>query len=322
VFLLAPVLLGAVAAPGAQDDRLERFRNLAATRLALVGTDDGERTREALREIYALLDEEIVDSLQSGSVFTSLPFLQERLDGFADAWGGASFKLRRLGRLTVGAFQLVDSSPGNSVRVYGEALYPLTGGPTPALIVAWEGWPTNAGVRPLRLELLRPRGDDVTVTWDTAPLYPEGLVARDWRIRGNELRIRYELHYPGWTPGCEGQTEQEDVYRLAPDGVAPTRVARRQYNGWHQALRHSVSGLFAALASGDRASLATFVPDAELRRRLPATLAPEPACDAPDPAVDPDAVSVAAVESERRPWTLTWRRAGRRWQLVSATPVL
>jgi len=338
VFLLAPVLLGAVAAP-AQDDRLERFRTLAATRLALVGTDDGERSREALREIYALLDEEIVESLQSGSVFTSLPFLQERLDGFADAWGGASFKLRRLGPLTVGAFQLVDSSPGNSVRVYGEAggearllhafvrdgrpvLYPLAGGPAPLMVVAWEGWPTNAGVRPLRLEMLRMRGDDVTVIWDTAPLYPEGLVARDWRLRGNELRIRYELHYPGWTPGCEGQTEQEDVYRLPTDGTAPARVGRRQYNAWHQALHHSVSGLFAALASGDRASLTAFVPDAELRRRLPATLAAEPACDAPDPAADPDAVSVAAVESERRPWSLTWRRAGRRWQLVSATPVL
>src|SRR5947208_2632589 len=99
-------------------------------------------------------------------------------------------------------------------------------------------------------------------------------------------------------------------------------AARRQYNAWHQALHHSVSGLFAALASGDRASLTAFVPDAELRRRLPATLAAEPACDAPDPAADPDAVSVAAVESERRPWSLTWRRAGRRWQLVSATPVL
>jgi len=339
VFFLAPVLLGAAAAPGAQDDRLERFRTLAATRLAVVGTDDGERSREALREVYALLDEEIVESLQSGSVFTSLPFLQERLDGFADAWGGASFKLRRLGPLTVGAFQLVDSSPGNSVRVYGEAggearlqhafvrdgrpaLIPLGGGPNPALMIAWEGWPTNAGVRPLRVEMLRVRGDDVTVTWDTAPLYPEGLVARDWRVRGSELRIRYELHYPGWTPGCEGQTEQEDVYRLPPDGTAPTRVARRQYNAWHQALRHSVSGLFTALASGDRASLAAFVPDAELRRRLPATLAPEAACDAPDVAADPNAVSVAAVESERRPWTLTWRRAGRRWQLVSATPVL
>ena len=72
MFLLAPVLLGAVAAPGAQDARLERFRNLAATRLALVGTDDGERTREALREIYALLDEEIVDSLQSGPATVTL----------------------------------------------------------------------------------------------------------------------------------------------------------------------------------------------------------------------------------------------------------
>src|SRR6266566_2567546 len=159
--------------------------------------------------------------------------------------------------------------------------------------------------------MLRMRGDDVTVIWDTAPLYPEGLVARDWRLRGNELRIRYELHYPGWTPGCEGQTEQEDVYRLPTDGTVPARVARRQYNAWHQALHHSVSGLFAALASGDRASLTAFVPDAELRRRLPATLAAEPA-----------AVSVAAVESGRRPWSLTWCRGGRRWQLVAATPVL
>jgi len=338
--LLAPVLLGALSASAAQNDRLERFRTLAATRLTLVGTDDDERAEEALREIYAILDEEIVESLQSGSVFTSLPFLQERLDGFADAWGGASFRLRRFGRLTVGAFQLVESSPGNSVRVYGEArgeaqlqhtfvrdgrpaLYPLAAaGPTPALIVAWEGWPANAGMRLLRLELLRPRADDVRVTWDTAPLYPEGLFARDWGIRGSEVRIRYELRYPGWTPGCESQTEQEDVYRLAPDGATFTRVARRQYNGWHQVLHRSVSGLFAALAAGDRASLAALVPDAELRRRLPATLAPEPACDAPDAAADPGAVSVAAVEPERRPWALTWRRAGSRWQLVSAMPVL
>ena len=339
-FLLAPVLLSALSVSAAQHDRLERFRTLAAARLTLVGTDDGERAQEALREIYAILDEEIVESLQSGSVFTSLPFLQDRLDGFADAWGGASFRLRRFGRMTVGTFQLVEGGPGNSVRVYAEAhgeaqlqhafvrdgqpaLYPLgAGGLTPALIVAWEGWPANAGVRLLRLELLRPRADDVTVVWDTAPLYPEGLFARDWGIRGNELRIRYELRYPGWSPGCESQTEQEDLYRLAPDGATLTRVARRQYNAWHQALHRSVSGLFAALAAGDRASLATLVPDAGLRRRLPATLAAEPVCDAPDAAADPGAVSVAAVESERRPWALTWRRAGTRWHLVSATPVL
>ena len=224
-FLLAPVLLGAVSALGAQNDRLERFHTLAATRLSLAGTDGGERAQEALREIYAILDEEIVESLQSGSVFTSLEFLQDRLDGFADVWGGAAFRLHRLGRLTIGAFQLLESSPGNSVRVYGgtrgeaqlqhvfvrdgrPSLYPLaTAATAPALIVAWEGWPANAGVRPLRLELLRPRGDDVTVAWDTASLYPDGLFARDWRLRGNELRIRYELRYPGWTPGCERQTE-------------------------------------------------------------------------------------------------------------------
>jgi len=41
--LLAPVLLGALSASAAQNDRLERFRTLAATRLTLVGTDDDER---------------------------------------------------------------------------------------------------------------------------------------------------------------------------------------------------------------------------------------------------------------------------------------
>src|SRR5262249_58789156 len=121
VVFRAPVLLGAGVAPGLENDRLERFRTLAASRLALVGTEEGDRTQEALREIYAILDEEIVESLQSGSVFTSLEFLQDRLDGFADAWGGASFRLRRLGRLTVGAFHLVESGAGNSVRIFVHA---------------------------------------------------------------------------------------------------------------------------------------------------------------------------------------------------------
>src|SRR5256884_4713505 len=46
------------------------------------------------------------------------------------------------------------------VRDGRPVLYPLAGGPAPLMVVAWEGWPTNAGVRPLRLEMLRMRGDD------------------------------------------------------------------------------------------------------------------------------------------------------------------
>jgi len=340
LLLGAPMLWSAASARGVGDDRLERFRTLAATRLGIGGADDGDRVEDALREIYAILDEEIVESLQSGSVFTSLEFLQDRLDGFAEAWGGASFRLRRLGRFTVGTFQLVESGPGNSVRVYGEArgeaqllhalmrdgrptLYPLNAaGGHAAMLVGWDGWPVGAGARPLRLELLRSQGDDVNVTWTTATVYPDGLFARTWRLRGSEVLVRYELRYPGWTPGCEQQTEQEDVYRVVADGTTLMRVGRRQYNAWHQALRRSVSEFFAALARGDRASLTALVPDADLRRRLPATLVAEPACDAPDSATNPVAVSVAAAADERKPWTLTWRRAGGRWQLVSATPVL
>ena len=33
--------------------------------------------------------------------------------------------------------------------------------------------------------------------------------------------IRYELRYPGWKPGCDVQSEQEDTYRVSPATAAP-----------------------------------------------------------------------------------------------------
>jgi hypothetical protein len=108
-----------VAAGRAAPDRLDRFRELARTRLGLAELVDPENPTEAYRDIYALLDEEIVESLSSGGVFASLEFLQDRLDGFGEAWGGAHIRLARVGRLLVGAFRLTDGPAGNSVRVYG-----------------------------------------------------------------------------------------------------------------------------------------------------------------------------------------------------------
>jgi hypothetical protein len=321
---------------GSASDRLERFRELAASRLALGDLAEPDNPAEAYRDIYALLDDEIVDSLASGGVFASPEFLQDRLDAFGEAWGGAQIRVTRLGRLFVGAFRLTEAGGGNSVRVYGPlrdeaallaTLYregrpsvtPLAGAGEPQFLATWEGAPSGRGTRPLRVDLVRAHADGVRVIWSTATLFPDGLHARAWAVRPGEIRLRYELHYPGWTPGCDGQTEQEDVYRLAPAQSTLTRVSRQQHNAWHRDLHAAVARLFVALAEGDEPSLAAVVPDAALRARLPA-LGPEPACDAADGVRE--TVSIAATSADRRPWSLTFRRAGVRWRLTAASPVM
>jgi hypothetical protein len=337
--LLAHAVLAVTTAEAAGPaDRLDRFRTLASSRLSLVEAQDPERAAETYREIYGLVDEEIVESLASGSVFATPAFLQDRLDGFAEAWGGAFLRLTRVGRFTVGAFALGDGPTGSSVRIYGATgnepqllatfqregratVYELPkAGDRAAFFVIWEGVPTGRGTRTLRMDLVHELGDAAAVVWSTANLFPEGLTARDWRIRGGEVRIRYELHYPGWTPGCEPQTEQEDILKVSPDGKGVARIGRRQHHAWHLALHRTVEGLLAALAEGNRAALATLVPDNQLLKTLPPRLQREAACDAPD-APEPVAVSVAAT-GEGGPWTLTFRRTGGQWRLTSATPVL
>ncbi len=332
------ILVGVGAAVAAErGDRLDRFRELAASRLALAQTLDAEAPADANREIYAVLDDEIVESLASGGLFASLAFLQDRLDSFAEVWGGASLRLTRAGGLLVGAFVLDDRSGGNSVRVYGRltgdgpalltAFY-REGRPSVALlpavregafVVAWEGFPSGWGTRPLRVELLRRVGDGVRVAWSTAELFTEGLRARSWSVRGGDVRIRYELRYAGWAPGCAGQTEQEDVYRVTPVAVV-TRVARQEHDAWHRDLHATVDRLMTALGARDEATLATLVPDRALRTQLPAALRPEPSCDAREGAAG-ESVSVAA-SADGQPWTLMFRRQGPRWRLTGATRVL
>jgi hypothetical protein len=331
-----PSLLPSAAAAAEAADRLERFRDLAGHRLAPRQLDTSARSTDEERELHALLDEEVVQNLASGGLFASVGFLQDRLDGFAEAWGGASFRVVRVGALAVVASSLGEGV--NSVRVYGRlggepallraiqrdgrpVLHPLPEGPqsVPQALVAWEGAASGRGTRQLRLEVLRQLGDDVRIVWSTADLFPDGLVARHYRVRGTEVTIRYELHYPGWIPGCEGQTEQEDVYRFVAQRGALVRAGRRQINEWHAALHQSVERLLSALAAGDRGALAQLVPDARLRSTLPARLEREPACDARE-AGGP--VSVAAVAGAQRPWTLTFAPAGTRWRLAAAGPML
>jgi hypothetical protein len=319
-------------------DRLDRFRELAATRLGLAqtGAVDGLDT---YRETYGLLDEEVVENLASGGVFASPAFLQDRLDAFAEVWGGAALRVLRVGPLVVGVFQLGDTPGGNAVHVYG-----LLGGepalltilsrdarPTvyraapardgsPQFIVAWEGAPSGRGTYALRLDLARQRGDAVRIVWTTADLFPDDLFARSYSVRDGVIAVRYELRYPGWTPGCEGQTEAEDVLRFSPTADGFTRVSRREHNAWHRDLHASVARVFEAIRTGDRATLAALVLDRDLVGRLPARLRREPACDATDGA-NPERVSIAATGG-REPWQLTFRRTGARWRLSAAGPVI
>jgi hypothetical protein len=329
------LLVAGGAAAGSRGDRLDQFRELAASRLGRAQLGDSDGPAEAYPDIYAVLDDEIVESLASGGPFASLPFIQDRLDTFAEAWGGATLRLSRAGSLFVGAFTLDERSAANSVRVYGRlrtepallsALYG-PGRPTvhllpsaadgAAVLVAWEGTASRWGTRPLLIELLRRDGDRMRVAWSTTDVFADDLLARSWAVRGGEVRIRYELRYPGWAPGCEGQTEQEDVYRVTTNVV--TRLARRQVDGWHRELHAAVERLTAALAAGDERTVAALVPDRGLRARLPAALRSEPTCDARESG---GAVSVAAVADGRQPWALTFRRLTAGWRLTDASRVL
>jgi hypothetical protein len=339
-FVLAGLTgLGGAAVGGAGvPDRLDRFRELALGRQARVQTG-GEPTADAYREMYALLDEEIVESLASGGPFASPGFLQERLDAFGDVWGGAMLGVVGVDRLVVGAFRLADAPGVSTVRVYGRlrgeaallatihregqpVVYPAAPAPdgAPQFVTAWEGAPSGRGTRTLRLELARQTGDSVRVVWSTAEAFPQGLVARSYAVRPREVRVRYELHYPGWTPGCDAQTEAEDVYRLARDTGVFALATRTYLQPWHQELHATVWRLFEALGAGDQATLAALVPDARVRRRLPAALHAEPACDAPEDGPTPRTVSVPASEA-RTPWELVFRQTADGWRLSRATEV-
>jgi hypothetical protein len=333
--LLAVALLAPVSTAPAMGispaDRLDRFRELAGRIDPGVGGPLGE--------VYALLDGEVVESLAGGGVFASPAFVRERLEAFAEAWGGLSISLLALERSTVAAFSFTELPHGSTVRVYGrtpggavlraalaEDGWPIVQSLPPGgagarqFLVTWEGTPASDGTRPLLFEVVREDAAGVRVTWNSSTLFPEGLTARWYVVRGREMTVRHAAHYPGWTPGCEGQTEYEDVYRMPAAASTFVRASRRQLNGWHREVHAVAERLFAALARGDRASVGALVPDVALRARLPASLRHEAACER-SPGPD-GTVALAAVAGERDPWTVTFRRAAGRWQLTGATPMV
>jgi hypothetical protein len=319
----------ATAAPPA--DRLDRFRELAKGIDPSVGG--------SLVEVYALIDGEIVESLASGGLFASPAFLRDRLEAFAEAWGGLSVRLLPLAHAMVAVLSFTELPQGSTVRVYGRkgsgavlltaldedgwpSVRPLPPDRTGArqFLVTWDGTQAADGARPLRFDVVREEAQGVRVAWSSSAQWPEGLTARWYAVRGTEVTVRHEVHYPGWTPGCAGQAEYEDAYRLVPGASAFARASRRDINAWHRDVHAVAERLFAALARDDRASLGLLVPDALLRARLPATLRSQPACDgSPGRA---GTVFIAAVAGGQDPWTLTFHRAAGRWRLTAAAPVV
>ena len=258
-----------------------------------------------------------MESLDSGGVFASLAFLQERLDAFAEAWGAALLGADGSARSSwapsswargagaracacTAASATRRRSSTSSIAMVGPACSRCP--PRPgrrAVPGCLGGLRVGAGTRAFRVDLVRHRGDGVRTVWTTADAIPEGLEVRTWSIRGTEVRVRYEVRYPGWMPGCESQTETEDVYRLAADGSTFVRAGRRRTTRGIASCARPSAALFDALAAGDRTALGAAVPDARLRARLPATLRSEPACDAPEGS-GPDA-GVGRGERGRRP---------------------
>lgn len=342
--LLAVALAGsAVAAEPV--DRLEHFKELAHRYAEGSGPD---MEGPLLAELFGVVDEEVIENLRSGEPFASAPFIQERLEAFSDEWGGAAFTVAVPTPSTkdapmLGLFTLTRGEPRGSLRIYGRAsgkpsllaavthegsveahAWPSSRGVV-RFLASWLGAPTGRGSRSLHLELWQTRaGEGPVRVWSSDDAFPGGLQVRRFAVKGGEIVVRYEAQYPGWKPGCAGETEQEDVYRQPAGARGLALVRRRVMNGWHRELQRAVTRLFGALGAADRRTLVELVPDPALRARLPSDLRADPVCD--ERGAEAPAVVIVAATRERAespvPWSLSWRRGARGWRLEAASPVL
>ena len=346
--LMALVLLDAPGADGAVD-RLSRVEEL---RSVLSGTADAPPAEvdAAVVELFTIADEEIVENLATGGPFASPDFIQERLEAFMSTWGGASFRVHRLGSgraptsLIVGVFVVPGPAPSGSVRVYGRRRdgtiarlaaiahdgmpelhrWPTARDGAPRFVATWFGAASVRGGRPLVVEVWRGSRDGVERLWTSSTPFPDGLSATAFAVKDGTLAIRYEPAYPGFKPGCDRQTEHVDFYRedAKRPGLALSR--RDVVNGWHRDLQRAVGRLLDALAADDTRAVRALVPDRALAARLPRALAREPACDEAGPGT-PTTATVAATEEGKDaivPWSLTWRRTREGWRLVALTRML
>jgi hypothetical protein len=174
----APLLVGLLVIPdvvgAGSPDRLDHFRAIASR---YVTAADEDTDAGSLSELLAVVDSEVRENLESGRPYSSAIFIQERLNAFAEAWGGASLRVldARPGgsRVTLlGLFTVTQGQPRGSLRFYGRAAgraavlaevthpgqvelreWPETG----QFLVSWSGPETGRGSRPLRRLATPPR---------------------------------------------------------------------------------------------------------------------------------------------------------------------
>jgi len=126
VWLLAALFalsLTSLADAAESEDRRERFKELARR---YVETTAPVSATALLSEIFALADAEVLDNLSTGGPFASAAFIQERLEGFAEEWGGATFRIlqpqgRAQNTLTFVLGTMTRGEPRASLRIYARA---------------------------------------------------------------------------------------------------------------------------------------------------------------------------------------------------------
>ena len=298
-----------VAAAGrAAPDRLERFRDLARTRLSLAELVDPENPAEAYREIYALLDEEIVESCVGRRL--RVPGSSDRR-GFRRRGGAHSPPARR--RCRRRPFKLTDGAfPQQHPRLWAlrdeSALRPR----------CTEGRPALHAWRPADCRSLGAAWVDVSGR-DARPDRPRATPGGVAPARGH--RLAFPRAYAARTPcarptfacgtSCATpvdaggrQTEQEECTRR--DRGRVTRVPASRHNACTATARHR-GGLRALAAGADAPSPPSFRTATSARgcgpqRRARRTPLTGPASRCRSPPAGP-----------RGPWSLTFRRAGPRW---------
>jgi hypothetical protein len=328
-------------------DRLEHFKELAQRYAEGEGVGP-DMEGPLLGELFGVVDEEVIENLRSGEPFASASFIQDRLEAFSDEWGGAAFTVAVPVPATkdaplLGLFTMTRGEPRGSLRIYGRAsanpsllaavthagsleahAWPSSRGVV-RFLASWLGAPTGRATRSLHLELWQTRaGEGAVRVWGSDDAFPGGLQVRRFAVKAGEIVVRYDLEYPGWKPGCAGETEQEDVYRQSAGAQGLALVRRRVMNAWHRELQRAVTRLFDALGAGDRRTLVDLVSDPALRARLPSGLRADPVCDERS-AGAPGVVIVGATQERaesRVPWSLSWRRGARGWRLEAASAVL
>jgi hypothetical protein len=343
IALLLALSLAAPAPGAGPADRLDDFRDLARR---YAEAPDPDAADALLADLFAIADREVIESLRSGRPFASPAFIQERLEAFAEAWGGVAFEVMPAAGaaatgLTIARFEVTRGEPRGSLRIYGGPQAPsLLAASThdgalevrrwpdagsDQILASWIGPAGGRASRVLQLELWRRDGPaGVTRVWSSADVFPGGLRALDFAATDRQIRVRYEVTYPGWKPGCSGETEQEDVYRAAVRSNGVTLAHRRVLNGWHRELQSAVTRFFDALGAGDSRRVAELVPDASVRARLPRGLEPETVCDERGRGPSGPVLVAATLVGEHRrvPWSLWWRRGPGGWRLGAADPVL